>query len=251
MSLADLPSGGVRDDGSAVVRLLSYNIRSLRDDRAALARVIRACDPDVVCIQEAPRFFRWREKSRDLAAACGLLWVAGGRPATGPMVLTNLRPKLLRSEEVLLPRTPGLHERGFAIAHLRVGRARFAVLSAHLSLNRAERFDQTGMLLDQVDGFEEGYAVAAGDINERPDGKGWQRLAGRLQDGWAVAPWGEENTSQAATPVQRIDGVFASAGITVLGCGVPVGLPGVTDADLVAATDHRPVLSALHIPAED
>ena len=43
--------------------------------------------------------------------------------------------------------------------------------------------------------------------------------------------------------------MFATDGIEVLGCGVPTELPGVSDADLRAATDHLPVLAALRVPA--
>lgn len=49
-----LPDSRTEPDGSAVIRVLSYNVRSLRDDTEALARVIRACEPDLVCVQEAP-----------------------------------------------------------------------------------------------------------------------------------------------------------------------------------------------------
>jgi hypothetical protein len=35
----------------------------------------------------------------------------------------------------------------------------------------------------------------------------------------------------------------------VLGCGVPVDLPGVTRLDLSGATDHLPVLGAFRVPA--
>ena len=73
----------------ATVRIMSYNIRSLRDDRAAVVRVIRDVDPDVVCIQEAPRFFRWRAK-------CARL-----RCATAPRSLT----------QILLPRFSSMNAR--------------------------------------------------------------------------------------------------------------------------------------------
>src|SRR5690348_9130132 len=106
MTLEDLPGSRTEADGSAVVRLLSYNVRSLRDDRAALARVIRACAPDVVCVQEAPRFFRWRKHAARLAQATGLYYVTGGAPATGPMILASLRAFVEHTEDVLLPRTP-------------------------------------------------------------------------------------------------------------------------------------------------
>lgn len=51
--------------------------------------------------------------------------------------------------------------------------------------------------------------------------------------------------------MRRIDAIFATKGVEVLGCGVPLGHPGVTETDLRAATDHLPVLAALRIPASD
>lgn len=84
MVLTPLPDSRTEDDGSAVVRVLSYNIRSMRDDPAALARVIRACAPDLVFVQEAPRFFRWRKAAARLAAATDLVVLSGGATAAGP-----------------------------------------------------------------------------------------------------------------------------------------------------------------------
>ncbi|MFD0506618.1 endonuclease/exonuclease/phosphatase family protein [Streptomyces chiangmaiensis] len=49
-----LPNSLTEPYGSAVIRVLGYNIRSMRGDTDALARVIRACEPDVVLVQEAP-----------------------------------------------------------------------------------------------------------------------------------------------------------------------------------------------------
>lgn len=258
MTLADLPASHTDADGSAVVRLLSYNIRSMRDDVGALARVIRACAPDVVCVQEAPRFFRWRKHAGRLARQTELVHVTGGATANGQLILSSLRAHVEQTEDVLLPATPGLHRRGFATAVLRFGpQARLAVVSCHLSLQKDERYDQAGLLLDQLRELtgnqpSEGHppcAVAAGDLNERPGGRSFRRLTARLQDGYAVRPWGSGHTSEPARPHQRIDAVLAAEPLEVLGCGVPVGLPGVTRADLVAASDHLPVLAALRIPA--
>lgn len=247
-----LPASHTADDGSAVVRLLSYNIRSLRDDRAALVRVIRACAPDVVCVQEAPRFFRWRKHAARLARECGLVYVTGGATATGPMILSTLRATVERTEDHLLPRTPGLHRRGFATAVLRFGPAsRLGVLSCHLSLQKDERHTQSGRLLEQLAAMDVPCTVAAGDLNEGPRGRSFRRLAAALQDGWAVRPWGGEYTSTPERPHQRIDAVLASEGVEVLGCGVPTLLDGVTEEDLRAATDHLPVLAALRIPAAE
>ncbi|MFE1930320.1 endonuclease/exonuclease/phosphatase family protein [Streptomyces sp. NPDC059474] len=281
MPLADLP-GSTTGPDAAVVRVLSYNIRSMRDDREALARVIRACSPDVVCVQEAPRFFRWRKAAAWLARETGLVYTTGGATAAGPMILTSLRAHVEHAEDTLLPRVPGLHRRGFATAVLRFGgghrdpggRAsgdgaregdpgargsgdaapesadgvRLGVVSCHLSLAEAERYEQAGLLLDHLAALDVPYAIAAGDINDRPDGLAFRRIAGKLRDGWATEPWGSEATSNPKDPHQRIDAVFASEGVEIIGCGVPAGLPGVTDTDLLAATDHLPVLAALRLP---
>ncbi|WP_409240038.1 endonuclease/exonuclease/phosphatase family protein [Streptomyces sp. PA5.6] len=243
-----LPNSRTEPDGSAVIRVLSYNIRSMRDDTAALARVIAACAPDLVLIQEAPRFFRWRKKLARLARAADLVILSGGGSAAGPALLCSLRATVERTEDVLLPLTPGLHRRGFATAVVRFGGARLGVLSCHLSLQGDERYDQGGMLLDRLAGMGVEHAVAGGDLNERPGGRTFRRLAEGLQDCWAVKPWGGENTSTPADPHQRIDALFATPGIEVLGCGVPLDLPGVSPDDLRAATDHLPVLAALRVP---
>lgn len=248
-SASPLPASRTESDGSAVVRVLSYNIRSMRDDTAALARVISACAPDLVLVQEAPRFFRWRKKLARLASASGLVVLSGGATAAGPALLCSLRATVERTEDVLLPLTPGEHRRGFATAVVRFGGARLGVLSSHLSLRKDERLEQSGMLLDRLAGLGTPYAVAGGDLNEVPAGPAFRRLAGALQDGWAARPWGGEHTWTFAGPHRRIDAVFATPGIEVLGCGVPLGLPGVSEADLRAATDHLPVLAALRVPA--
>ncbi|MFD9331059.1 endonuclease/exonuclease/phosphatase family protein [Streptomyces sp. NPDC060065] len=244
-----LPNSRTESDGSAVVRVLSYNIRSMRDDTDALARVIGACAPDLVLVQEAPRFFRWRKKLARLAAASGQMILSGGATASGPALLCSLRATVERTEDVLLPLTPGLHRRGFATAVVRFGGARLGVLSCHLSLQKDERYEQGGMLLDRLARLGTPHAVAGGDLNERPDGRTFKRLAGALQDGWATRPWGAEQTSTPQDPHQRIDAIFATEGVEVLGCGVPLGLDGVTEGDLRRATDHLPVLAALKVPA--
>ncbi|WP_405766984.1 endonuclease/exonuclease/phosphatase family protein [Streptomyces sp. NBC_01538] len=244
-----LPNSHTNPDGSAVIRVLSYNIRSMRDDTTALARVITACAPDLVLIQEAPRFFRWRKKLAHLAAASGQVLLSGGAPAAGPALLCSLRATVERTEDVLLPLTPGQHRRGFATAVVRFGGARLGVLSCHLSLHEEERYEQSGLLLDRLAALDVPHAVAGGDLNEHPTGRGFRRLATDLQDCWATAPWGTEYSSTPTDPHQRIDAILATPGVEVLGCGVPVGHPGVSTSDLRAATDHLPVLAALRVPA--
>ncbi len=244
-----LPDSRTEPDGSTVIRVLSYNIRSMRDDNEALARVIRACAPDLVFVQEAPRFFRWRKRAAWLAAHTDLVVLSGGATAAGPLLLCSLRATVERTEDLLLPLTPGLHRRGFATAVVRIGGARIGLLSCHLSLQSAERDAQAGMVLDRLKAMDVPHTIVAGDLNDRPTGRSFRLLAGELQDCWALAPWGDEYTSPAEHPRRRIDAIFATHGIEVLGCGVPRDLPGLDEADLRAATDHLPVLAALRVPA--
>ncbi|MYV51125.1 endonuclease/exonuclease/phosphatase family protein [Streptomyces sp. SID3212] len=244
-----LPDSRTEQDGSAVIRVLSYNIRSMRDDREALVRVIKACAPDLVLIQEAPLFFRWRKRAAWLASRTDLVVLGGGGSAAGPLLLCSLRATVERTEDVLLPRTPGLHRRGFATAVVRFGRARLGVLSCHLSLDAREREAQAGMLLDRLDALDVPHAVAGGDLNEPPGRAAFRLLAAKLQDCWAATPWGGEHTWVRSGPPRRIDAIFATEGVEVLGCGVPRGLPGLTDRDLRTATDHLPVLAAVRVPA--
>lgn len=74
----DLPPSGPQPDGAELVRVLSYNIRSQRDDRRALARVIRACEPDLVCVQESPRYWRPEGQAAWLARNTGTVILSGG-----------------------------------------------------------------------------------------------------------------------------------------------------------------------------
>ncbi|MEW1696100.1 endonuclease/exonuclease/phosphatase family protein [Streptomyces sp. NPDC093249] len=246
MANSELPNSRTEEDGSAVLRVLSYNIRSMRDDEDALARVIRACAPDLVLVQEAPRFFRWRKHAARLAAKSELVVLGGGATAAGPLLLCSLRATVERTEDVLLPLTPGLHRRGLATAVVRFGGARVGVVSCHLSLRKDERYAQAGMVLDRVAALDTPYALVGGDLNERPDGPAFRRLAAALTDGWEARPRGGEFTSTPADPHQRIDAVLATPGVEFLGCGVP---PGLDPADLRAATDHLPVLAAVRVPA--
>ncbi|MFD7641227.1 endonuclease/exonuclease/phosphatase family protein [Kitasatospora sp. NPDC059795] len=244
-----LASSGVEPDGARRVRVMSYNVRSLRDDRTAVARVVRACDPDVVCVQESPRYWRSEKAAAWLAHRTGMVILAGGgRVAAGPLLLGKLQVDVVELRDVLLPKTRGLHARGFASALLRIGGSRpFSVTSCHLSLQPEERQRQFELLRRQLRSGEPG--VVAGDFNEPPEGPGWRAFAEEFTDAHAKAPWGGTFTSVPKQPYQRIDGVFATPDIDVLGCGVPYPLPGVAEADLLAATDHLPVLAALRIPA--
>ncbi|MQY02465.1 endonuclease/exonuclease/phosphatase family protein [Actinomadura macrotermitis] len=227
------------------VRLVSYNVRSLRDDPAAVARVVRALDPDVLCLQEVPRFGRWWFQRRALARACGMRVVAGRR-ACGLAVLARPGVRRAAREFHLLSRVPGLHRRALALAVLELDGARLIAASTHLDLADEPRLAHTRQILALLAraGQRHGAPVVlAGDINEEPGGASWTLFTGHFQDGHATAPAGEGLTFSARDPRRRIDAVFAGPGVEVAGCGVPDG----PAAYYEAATDHRPLLAELRI----
>lgn len=222
------------------LRVLSYNVLSLRLGTDRVAAVIRACDPDVVCVQEAPRFFGWRRKCRALATAAGLRVVTGGRPAGAVLLLARPSLPVVAKRDVKLPWHPPLHRRGLAIGVLDVGGVEVVFASVHLSLDDAERREQVDLALRQLAPFGR-PVILAGDVNETPDDESWRMLADVLQDGYAVAPRGDGLTMSAATPRRRIDAVFVDRRLRVVSCGVP-DVPG-----LAEASDHRPVLATVEI----
>ncbi|WP_395107434.1 endonuclease/exonuclease/phosphatase family protein [Actinomadura sp. SCN-SB] len=235
------------------VRLLTYNVRALKDDPLAVIRVIRGLNPDVACLQEVPRFLLWRLKRLRLAKAVGMSVAAGRRPA-GLAVLAGPRARVVHREFHLLRYYPLLHRRALAIAVLEFGTepgtgegaSRLITACTHLDLQSTARRAHTREVLDHLDRARETYrapVVVAGDINEQPGGPSWALLAARFQDANAVAPTGEPLTFTSRHPRRRIDGIFADPAIDVRGCGVPTD-PAIA-TDYPKATDHRPVLAEL------
>jgi endonuclease/exonuclease/phosphatase family metal-dependent hydrolase len=222
----------------ASLRLLAYNIRSLRDDPMAVAAVIRACAPDVACIQEAPRFLRWRSKRAALAREAGLV-VATEDRVGGLLILAAMRTQVLSRSFSALSKAPKLHQRALATADVEVDGARWCVGTIHLSLEDEERLRHIEEIWSALPTDGQLPLVLAGDVNALPGEAGWQALTARLTDAAAVAPTDDINTYSAQHPHKRIDGVFVDPRVTVVSCGVP-DVPGVAQA-----SDHRPVLATL------
>jgi endonuclease/exonuclease/phosphatase family metal-dependent hydrolase len=229
------------------IRLLSYNIRSMRDDRAALARVISRLEPDVACVQEAPRFAFWLRKRRWLARKVSL-GLAVRERAAGLELYAGPRTALLHRRHRLLSSVPGLHRRGLAMGLFDVGGSRLVVASVHLDLADGPRLRHAEEIVTELERARERFlapVVLAGDVNEEPGGATWDFLAERFQDGYVAAPAGQGATYSSSAPRTRIDGVFADPGIEVLSCGVP-DEPELL-ADYPNATDHRPILAELRV----
>jgi endonuclease/exonuclease/phosphatase family metal-dependent hydrolase len=228
-------------DGPPTLRLLTYNVRSLRDDADAVARVIRAAEPHVVCIQEAPRLFRWRAKCAALSRRCGLVIVTGGGTAAGNLIMSSLGVDLLAHRDVLLTRDRGLHQRGVALADLRWRGHRFAIASTHLDLEPDARLRHIGELEQAFDQFADATAakIVVGDLNDEPGSATWTALSKSRTDVYSAIGVGEGFTFTAANPKRRIDAVFVDPSITVRSATVLDG------PHVAVGSDHRPVLVEL------
>jgi endonuclease/exonuclease/phosphatase family metal-dependent hydrolase len=225
------------------VRVLSYNVRSMRDDPTALGRVIRSAEPDVVCVQEAPRFLRWRSRCAELARRSGLVVVTGGRTAAAQLILAGLGVDVLDTAEVRFSKDRGLHQRGTAIAVLRRLRATFALAGTHLDLVEAPRLRHVAELDHAIEAHVPGEvpAIVAGDMNDVPGSPTWQALCATRVDAFRAAGTGSPFTSTAAEPHQTIDGIFADPRLSVRGACV------IRHPDEAEASDHLPLLAEIEI----
>lgn len=207
------------------LRVLSYNVHGLRDDRDALLSVVREAAPDVVVIQEAPRRLRWRTRCATLARDMGLLYASGGGPGLGNLILVSHRVRVRGVWCVRFPLVPGRHLRGVAFARASAGGFSFVLAGSHLSTDPEVRRDQA-YRLGQAVGAARGDRVPVilgVDLNESPGGPAWQALAaGAAAAGGAVAGPGA-------------GGDVADAGSLVDGCADADADADADDADASVA----------------
>jgi endonuclease/exonuclease/phosphatase family metal-dependent hydrolase len=226
------------------LRLLTYNVRSMRDDRAALGRIISSAEPDVVCVQEAPRFLRWRSLCAELARRSGLVVVNGGRTAAAQLILSSLAVDVVSTADVKFSKDRRLHQRGTAIAVLTLAGHPFAVAGIHLDLVEPPRLRHV-QELDQAIAQHvpaDVPVIVAGDVNDEPGSRTWNALTANRHDAFETAGVGSPFTSSAEHPQRRIDGIFVDPRITIRSARV------IEHPDASRATDHLPVLAELELP---
>jgi endonuclease/exonuclease/phosphatase family metal-dependent hydrolase len=219
------------------LRVLSYNVHGMRDDRAALITLIRDLAPDVLVVQEAPRRFRWRHKCAALADDTGMVVGAGGLPSLGNLLLVSLRVRVHETWCMRFPLTPGRHLRGAAFLRGSVRGGDFTVSGSHLATDSAERPSQAALWKDAL-GRLEGPVIAAADLNEGPGGGAWRTIEDGLTSSSA-----RTFTYPATLPARAIDGLFVTPDITI-------DRYAVVDSDLARkASDHLPILADLTLPS--
>ena len=217
----------------SAVRVVSWNVRSLRDGSAGVARALRSLAPDVALVQEAPRLLLSGLSNRRLARRTGLRRVVGGAPAAGNLLLVSPRVAVVDARAVRLPRRPGLHRRGAVLAALAVDGWRLGVLGTHLDLDPDARLDTASRLRAMLPA--DPAPVVAGDVNDEPGSPAWQALSAGLVDlGRELGP-----TFPQRGPDRRIDGVFADPALRVV---------SVLRPDPGPVSDHLPLVVDLLLP---
>ncbi|MBV1852528.1 endonuclease/exonuclease/phosphatase family protein [Catellatospora tritici] len=218
------------------LRVVSYNVHSLRDDLSALASVVRDLDPDVLIVQEAPRRWRWRTKCAQLADSFGLVMGAGGLPGLGNVIMTNLRVRVREHWCLRYPLTPGRHLRGAVFARCEVyGRDPFVVVGSHLSTDDVERPAQAALLRPALAAVREPIVVGL-DLNETPGGPSWGLLTEELADAAALAGRGDQGTFPTHGVDRRLDAILLDRRLELVDYRVH------ETEQAVRASDHYPLV---------
>jgi len=214
-------------------RVVSWNVRSLRDDSAGVAAALAELRPDVVLLQEAPRLLGSRLANARLACRAGLRRTAGGASAAGNLLLVSRRVQVVQSHAVLLPRRRGLHRRGAVLAVLALDGVRFGVLGTHLDLDAEARLATARRVRGPLPALPP--LLVGADLNEEPGSPAWQVLSHGLIDlARDLGP-----TFPQRAPRRRIDGLFADPALEVIAVQRP---------DPGPVTDHLPLVADLRLP---
>lgn len=215
------------------LRVVSWNVRSLRDDSSGVAAFLRELAPDVALVQEAPRLLGSRSANRRLARRSGLRIAAGGASAAGNLLLVAPRIRVVEAHAVRLPRRRGLHRRGVVLGVVSLEGARLAVTGTHLDLEPEARLASAQRVRGALP--ETHPLVIGADVNEEPGGPAWTALAEGLVDAGA----GCGPTFPLREPRRRIDALLVDPRLELLVVRRP---------DPGPVTDHLPLVADLAWP---
>jgi endonuclease/exonuclease/phosphatase family metal-dependent hydrolase len=216
------------------LRVATWNLRQLKDDRSAVVEVLRALDADVVAVQEPPRGPAGRSRLRRLAHDAGLAVAVAGGGARTTALLVRPGVPVHGARSMRLAWRPGRTRRGLAYAEV----AGIRVVSVHLGLSEEERARHLVRLGHLFRSTTSGGVVVAGDLNEEPGGPTRRALERHLRDATAaVGP-----TFPTRRPHRRLDVVLVSPGLRVSGAR------RIQDEHTRVASDHLPVVVEVALP---
>jgi endonuclease/exonuclease/phosphatase family metal-dependent hydrolase len=217
------------------LRVVTYNIKGLSRDAAALTAAVRGLAPDVLVLQEVLRWPDPRTWFSDLAGRFGMARAFGGLSAFGNAVLVSTAVVVHGRRVVRYPFSVTDSPRAAMLVRCSVNGVEFVAAGSHLSTVPALRRRQAATMTDALDCA--GAPVVAGeDVNEASTGPAWRTLAAGLVD--AAEETGQADVATFPTPqaVRRIDAVFVGASLPVLDYRV------VDTPQTRLASDHFPLL---------
>lgn len=226
------------------LRILAWNLWELRGDLWALIEAVQDLAPDVLLIQEAPRFVLPTARLDWLARRLDRRVLVGGAGGRGLAILATdavAAQVIRRGAHPVAQHLTDLNStypRGVAAVRLSVpGGGAVVVASTHLALQEDNRKAHAEHLSALVRGAG-APVIVGGDLNETADGAARTFLAPLLRDPAAQG----EHTFPAAGPQRRIDAVLVTGGVQVEQTRAVRSTARVDAERLSGASDHLPTL---------
>jgi endonuclease/exonuclease/phosphatase family metal-dependent hydrolase len=230
--------------GTWDLRILSWNICELRGDLHALVEAVQDLAPDVMLVQEAPRFVLPSARLAWFARAVDRRILVGGAGGRGLALLAteDVEAQVIRRGMHPVAQTitdlNSTYPRGVAAVRLSVpGGGEVVVSSIHLALQPDNRMRHVEHIAALVRGAG-APVIVGGDLNETADGEARRLLDTVVRDPASAS----EHTFPAAGPVRRIDAVLVGDGVQVREARAVRSTTRVAEERLAHASDHLPTL---------
>ncbi|HEX3825104.1 MAG TPA: hypothetical protein VHV79_11630 [Mycobacteriales bacterium] len=149
------------------LRVMTLSVGSSGAGIEALGEFVRSCVPDVLLVQAAPQFLRWRSKRAAIARVCGLVVATADRPG-GLCVMTALRVDVVDTSFSLLTKESRRLESAISAATVRSGGVMSRVASMQLGADAGERRLQLPALVSALSAGSTVPLVVGGILNEGP-----------------------------------------------------------------------------------
>lgn len=226
------------------LRVMAWNLWELRGDLAALVEVTRDLAPDVLLVQEAPRFVLPGLRLQWLARRLDRRILLGGTGGRGLAILATdaVAAQVVRRGAHPVAQTlsdlNSTYPRGVAAVRLSVpGGGTVVVSSIHFALQEGNRLAHAEHVAELVRGAG-APVIIGGDLNETADGAARTLLQPLLRDPAAPGEW----TFPAARPQRRIDAVLVTGDVHVRAARAVTSTSRVPVERLAGASDHLPTL---------
>lgn len=226
------------------LRIVGLNLWGLRGDLRDLVEALQDLAPDVLLVQESPRFVLPTMRLDRLARHLDRRVLLGGAGSRGLAIMAThavAAQTIRRGAHPVAQQITDLdstYPRGVAAARLSVpGGGAVVLCSTHLALQEHHRLAHAEHLSALVRGAG-APVIVGGDLNETADGAARRYLEPVLADPGDAS----EHTFPAAAPTRRIDAILTTPGMRVRAAGAVTSTRRVDAPRLAAVSDHLPTL---------